>query len=178
MDCDRARVLMAETLDAVAAAPDGASAPAAAAHVSLCSSCSAWWRRLRAADALLRSEPLRHPPPHFTSRVMHRLAAAERRRPAWRATLMEVGALVSGAVTLMLGLALVVHGWGLTMAGTWIAGEVVLCGRGLALLAGALWGAAMREAAVVSLDLLLAAAVAVGWFGALIVPRWAVRRAR
>lgn len=171
MECDRARVLMAEALE-------GEPAPALANHVATCPSCGPAWARLQAVDVLLRSEVMPHPPPNFTTRVMSRLATYERRRPAWQLTLLQLGALVSGALTVALGVGLVVHGWGLTMTGTWLAGEVELVGRSAFLLAGALWSAAMRDAAIASLNVLLAIAVAIGWFGALVVPRWAAHRVR
>jgi hypothetical protein len=171
MECDRARILMAEVLE-------GGQAPGLAEHTATCPSCGPAWSRLQAVDALLRAEPLRHPPPNFPSRVMHRLEAHERRRPAWQGTAMELGALVCGTLTVVVGMGLLVHGWDVTMAGSWLAEEAELVGRGALLLAGALWAAAMRDAAVASLDVLLAVAVAMGWFGALVVPRWAVRRVR
>ena len=171
MQCDYARILMDERLD-------GGVAPGLRSHLVACGECAAAWAELRAAEGLLSAQELVEAPPHMTSRVMSYIETETRRMPEWQRTLMQVGVIAVGAVLLALATAAFVHGWVQVLTGPSVAGQVDGLYRGAGLLSGMLVDAFGRTAIVWPLYGALAVALALVWFGALVVPRFAPRSTR
>jgi len=167
MQCDRARILMVESLD-------GANAPALERHAAECAGCRAELERLRQVDGILRSQGLVEPPPGFASRTMSlidtRLAAAD----MWRRGLLTAGSLVLGAVLVTAAVATAICGLLATIAIAGGGADPLATVRVSAIALGVLANSVARGVAAGAGSALLAMVVALAWFGALVVPRHAI----
>jgi hypothetical protein len=168
MQCDYARILMDERLD-------GGEAPGLRSHVFACGDCAATWAELRAAEGLLSAQELVEVPPHLTSRVMSYIETETRQMPEWRRTLMQIALIAVGAVLLALATAAFVHGWAQVLTGPSVAGQMDGVFRGAGVLSGMFLDAFGRAAMEWLIYGALAVALALVWFGALVVPRFAPR---
>ena len=81
MQCDRARVLMADALD-------GVDPPGLDGHLVACPSCAAEWSRLRSVDALLRAGTLAADTPVYDDLVATKADMDARFRVPLKATWM------------------------------------------------------------------------------------------
>lgn len=176
MQCDDACTLMAESLDSPIADPlDRAGFEA---HLRGCDDCRREWRELRVLESLLRAEGLVEPPPNFGSRALAFIAVEAGRTPAWQRRLLgilTILAAVGGLASAVAGIVNGLPGPGLLAAASTLVRGLVpgaisfLAGLG-AIVAGSgqawlLYG-------------LLAAALAMLWFAALVLPRTALAPSR
>lgn len=174
MPCDDACELMAEALDN--AAEGQVDEAGFETHLLGCEACRHEWRKLEALEGLLRAERLVEPPPNFGSRALARIAEESRRAPAWQRRLLGILAILAAVGGLASAIAGVVDG----LPGPGRLAAATTLGRGLvpgtisfldglgAIVAGSgqawlLYG-------------LLAAALAMLWFAALVLPRTAPAR--
>lgn len=171
MQCDHARILMDDRLD-------GGEAPGLREHTATCDECASRWSQLCAAESFLRGQELVEAPGNMTSRVMHHIELETRRMPEWQRTLMQVALIAIGAVLLALATVAFVHGWTQVLAGPVATGQVDAAFRGAGILSGMLADTVGRSAVVWPLYAALAVALALVWFGALVVPRFAPRPSR
>ncbi len=174
MHCNDARQLMADVLDG---ADDALLLP----HLATCQTCGAEWQRLGSIERWLRSQALEEPPAHLAHRVMNRLEVdhATRSLGAWRRSLLQIGAILTGVAALGFGGAVAffdvpvrTHA---TVLGAWVADMARAAWRWVDASHSGAGGAALW---VVYGG--LAIAIAAIWFGALVVPRTslAARRSR
>ena len=171
MQCVDARSLMDDVLD-------GEDPPELDAHLGECPACTEEWRRLHAVDALLREQPQLDPPPHFPTRVMAYIEQDLRRQPDWRRGLLQVGAIASGTLLAAMVAVTLVEGWRLVIDGAWLGAELAYLARGFAVVAVAVLSSARTSVLSWPMYGLLAGAVALFWFGALVAPRYARRPVR
>jgi predicted anti-sigma-YlaC factor YlaD len=80
MNCQNARLLMSEWLDARL---DANSIVGLREHMTTCPNCRAHWHALQHVSSVFQSADVAMPPPDFTARVMQRIQAAQpvARRP-------------------------------------------------------------------------------------------------
>ncbi|MFN2115383.1 MAG: hypothetical protein ACK2T6_06685 [Anaerolineae bacterium] len=171
MQCDIARILMDERLD-------GAVAPGLDEHLASCRGCASEWSKLEAAERLLATQDMAEPPAHLASRVTHRIELESRLIPDWQRTLMQVALIAVGAVLLALATAAFVHGWAQVLRAPVAEGQVDSVIHGAGKLSGLLAEAVGPDAVIWPLYAVLAVALAIVWFGALVVPRFAPRSTR
>lgn len=171
MDCERSRLTMLERFD-------GLDPPELVEHVAACADCRAEWDRLELAEGILRSVEHVGPPPHFRGRVMHLVAAEERRKPAWRRRLASVGVVVSGSLAGLVCAVLLAEAWRAVLDASSAAPIAAAAAEGAGVLASILWTTALRIGPTAMAHAVLVVALALVWFGVLVVPRWTTRGAR
>lgn len=171
MPCDHARRLMGDRLD-------GEAVPELDAHLRDCVACASELARLADVDALLKAQQLVELPPNFSSRMMHRLAEADRRRPDWRRGLIQIGAVMSGTLAAAAGGGLLLNGWRWTMVGTPLSDQATMIVRSVPIVIVTVLESSAHGAVRWPVYGVLAAALAAAWFGALVVPRLGERTAR
>ena len=160
MDCRQSRSLMAAALDQ---ANEAASVPG---HVHECASCSDEWMRLQAVERLLDQARFEEVPDLFVATTMERIVHSGSRLDAvpnlrWS----EAGVIVLGSIAASMLIAF----WLRSPAGPHIDLHFV---AGVVNLVGGLATAIVRApAALVSIQLCLALAVAALWFVAVVAPR-------
>ncbi|MFQ5460028.1 MAG: anti-sigma factor family protein [Anaerolineae bacterium] len=170
MDCRSAGHLMSEVLEGQGDPDPKGDLPR---HVATCSECRAEWARLKAVDALLRAQSLVDPPGDFTSATLRRVERETRTSTASPDRVAPLDALLvlaGAAATAGVGASLV-NQEGLVSL---IDGIRVLA-RGMQVLAPALLQPAPAWVSM-SLNVVASLAIAVAWFGALVVPRQLVGR--
>lgn len=171
MHCDNARQLMAEALD-------GADEAAFEPHLAHCPACAAEWQHLLVLETLFQTQALDTPPPDFAHRVSEYIATEIERVPAWQRSLMQIGVIVAGVFAIASGLAAFVHGFNVWVYGPalmiWLGVVARSCQSALVALVGGWSDGALAWPIYVSLAL----AIALAWFGVLVLPRAATSARR
>jgi len=149
----------------------GTDAPGLHAHLAACPACGGEWEIQAMVDRWFGARPLDEAPEGFVDAVLARLEHEILRIPAWQRSLMQIGVIASGVIAAASTAAVVVHGaQSLVYAPLMIAWlEAVI--DGLRAASSVVLGGTARDVAWLWLSLILAAALAVAWFGILVVPR-------
>lgn len=136
-------------------------------HLASCADCDRSWRGLQQLHRTLQAEPPVTVPANFNYRVMARIDAWTRSRPAWQLAALQLGAILAGVGTVVAALGLLGTGQGAPVpAPVWFAAAVQL------LRAAATVGGALAESPWVALSYpFIAAMLAAMWFLALFGPR-------
>jgi anti-sigma factor RsiW len=136
-------------------------------HLAVCDDCDRNWRRLQRLHGLLLAEPPVPVPANFRNRVMARIDAWTRSRPAWQLAALQLGAILAGVGTVVAVLGLLGTGQGAPVpAPVWLAAAAQL------LRAMVTVGGALAESPWVALSYpFIAAMLAAMWFLALFGPR-------
>jgi|GEM_PF-5792238 predicted anti-sigma-YlaC factor YlaD len=171
MQCDHARILMDQRLD-------GGAAPGLLEHLAVCASCAREWSELQTADHFLLAQEMVEPPAHLTSRVMNNIEVKTGSLPSWRQTLLQVALLLVGTLLVLTATAAFFHGWWQVLASPDAASQVDGVVRGAGLVTGMLFEVVGHSAIVWPMYAALVVAMALVWFGALVVPRSAPRMTR
>ncbi len=175
MQCDNARRLMAEALDDCASAADDVALDA---HLAQCRDCAAEWQQLLLLEVLFDAQDLDEPPADFAARVTRRLEAELGQMPAWQHSLMQIGLIVTGLLAALTGVAAVVTGFDVLVYGPIVLVWLGVLARGAQTALAGMWGGWTDGMMAWPLYLTLALAIALAWFGALVIPRAATSARR
>lgn len=162
MHCNDARQLMLAVLD-----EESSDAGALASHMESCPACANEWHRLSEAESLLRSQGLEPPPPGLAGRVTAALPEEARRPPVWQRRAMELAWVVTGVLVMASAVVSLLPTWHAVLADPRISG---LREFAMGVLSAALLVLVDTGVLLWPLYGLLAVAMAIFWFGAIIVP--------
>jgi hypothetical protein len=168
MQCTDAYRLMARALD-------GDEASGLDTHVASCPQCAAEWSRLRAVESLFAAQSLVDPPPGFEVRVVEHIDLHTRLRPPLERSLLQIGTIISGTLVAFFGLLGLVRGGMQAYSFPPLDGLVAAfthVGRTAQGVVAAHLGAVEGGALAWPLYCALSAAIALLWFGALVLPRY------
>jgi len=150
---------------------DGADDPALDAHLAVCGACAAEWQQLVVLEALFEAQTLEQPPAGLDERVLHYIEAELARVPAWQRSLLQIGLIVVGVLAFATAVAAFVNGLDVLVVGPILVVWLGALARGAQVALAGAWSGWAEGALAWPVYLTLALAIALAWFGALVIPR-------